>query len=99
MGLILIRTGVSCDGRVRARGSTRAARRSTVSVTISPVRGRLAGGIAHDFNNVLSVVLGYAEMVLGDLKVGDPLREDVNEIHKAGMRAPALAFAARRPFL
>jgi PAS domain S-box-containing protein len=52
--------------------------------------GRLAGGIAHDFNNVLSVVLSYAEMVLGDLKVGDPLREDVNEIHKAGMRAAAL---------
>ena len=52
--------------------------------------GRLAGGIAHDFNNVLSVVLGYAEMVLGDLKVGDPLRDDVNEIHKAAKRAAGL---------
>jgi two-component system, cell cycle sensor histidine kinase and response regulator CckA len=39
---------------------------------------------------VLSVVLSYAEMVLGDLKANDPLRDDVNEIHKAGMRAAAL---------
>ena len=52
--------------------------------------GRLAGGIAHDFNNVLSVVLSYAELIISDLKPGDPLRADIVEIHRAGERAAAL---------
>jgi signal transduction histidine kinase len=52
--------------------------------------GRLAGGIAHDFNNVLSVILGYGEMVLRDLRPGEPMRDDVQEILKAGRRAADL---------
>ena len=52
--------------------------------------GRLAGGIAHDFNNVLSVVLSYAELIISDLSPGDPVRADVEEIHRAGERAAAL---------
>ncbi len=52
--------------------------------------GRLAGGIAHDFNNVLSVILSYAELILGDLPKEDPVAEDVREMHKAGMRAADL---------
>jgi PAS domain S-box-containing protein len=52
--------------------------------------GRLAGGIAHDFNNVLSVILSYCEMMLGDLKPGEPMREDVDQVRKAGMRAAEL---------
>ena len=52
--------------------------------------GRLAGGVAHDFNNVLSVILGYAEDVLGSLEPGDPRRQDMTEIQNAGQRAAAL---------
>jgi two-component system cell cycle sensor histidine kinase/response regulator CckA len=52
--------------------------------------GRLAGGVAHDFNNLLSVVLSYSEMILADLKEGDPLRADIQEIKLAGERAAAL---------
>jgi len=52
--------------------------------------GRLAGGVAHDFNNVLSVILTYAEMMLQDMKAGEPMRGDVEEIHKAGKRAADL---------
>jgi PAS domain S-box-containing protein len=52
--------------------------------------GRLAGGIAHDFNNVLSVILTYGELLLQDMKPGEPMREDVEEIHKAGKRAADL---------
>jgi two-component system, cell cycle sensor histidine kinase and response regulator CckA len=52
--------------------------------------GRLAGGIAHDFNNVLSVILSYCEMVLGELPEKDPLRPDIEEIGKAGKRAAEL---------
>ncbi|MCP5049991.1 MAG: PAS domain S-box protein [bacterium] len=32
--------------------------------------GRLAGGIAHEFNNLLTVILGYCEMITEDLEHG-----------------------------
>jgi two-component system cell cycle sensor histidine kinase/response regulator CckA len=52
--------------------------------------GRLAGGIAHDFNNALSVVLSYGEMMLDELRPGEPMRDGVEEICKAGFRAAGL---------
>jgi two-component system cell cycle sensor histidine kinase/response regulator CckA len=52
--------------------------------------GRLAGGVAHDFNNILSVILSCAGFALEGVREGDPLREDILEIEKAGKRAAAL---------
>ena len=52
--------------------------------------GQLAAGVAHDFNNLLSVILSYSDLAAGDLKPGDPLRNDLDEIHGAGTRAVAL---------
>jgi len=52
--------------------------------------GSLAGGVAHDFNNILSVVLSYADLILDELQPRDPLRADVEEIKKAGLRAGEL---------
>jgi PAS domain S-box-containing protein len=52
--------------------------------------GRLAGGVAHDFNNLLTVIEGRASLVLADLPVGSPSREDVEEIRGAGRRAADL---------
>ncbi len=52
--------------------------------------GRLAGGIAHDFNNLLSVILSLGEILLADMKIGDPMRADIQQIHKAGERAAGL---------
>ncbi len=52
--------------------------------------GSLAGGVAHDFNNLLSVILSYTELITGGLKVGDPLRGELDEIRKAGERAAEL---------
>jgi len=52
--------------------------------------GRLAGGVAHDFNNLMTTVIGNAYLMLQGLKQDDPLREDVEEIKKAGERATAL---------
>jgi two-component system, cell cycle sensor histidine kinase and response regulator CckA len=52
--------------------------------------GSLAGGVAHDFNNILSVILSYAGLLLGDLVPDDPMRESLEEIRQAGQRAAAL---------
>jgi len=52
--------------------------------------GRLAGGVAHDFNNLLTVINGTADLALADLREGDPLRADLQEIHRAGERAASL---------
>ncbi len=52
--------------------------------------GSLAGGVAHDFNNLLSVILGYAELGLGDLKPSDPPRVDLTEIRDAALRGALL---------
>ncbi len=49
--------------------------------------GRLAGGVAHDFNNMLSIILGYAELLKAKMPSGDPLVQNVMEIEKAGRRA------------
>jgi two-component system, cell cycle sensor histidine kinase and response regulator CckA len=52
--------------------------------------GRLAGGVAHDFNNLLTIILGYSEVSLAQLRPGDPLREVFEEIRKAAGRASDL---------
>ncbi len=52
--------------------------------------GRLAGGLAHDFHNLLSSVLGYSTLMLGNMGAEDPLREDLNEIYKAAEKAVVL---------
>jgi len=52
--------------------------------------GRLAGGIAHDFNNILTAILGYAEFSELSLSADDPLRANLEEIHRAGTRAAEL---------
>jgi two-component system cell cycle sensor histidine kinase/response regulator CckA len=52
--------------------------------------GRLAGGIAHDFNNLLTVIKGYTDLSLLQLKEGDPLWGNLREIDKASERAKDL---------
>ena len=52
--------------------------------------GRLAGGIAHDFNNVLSIILGYSELLLAQISPNDPIYEKIKAIHDSGNKAASL---------
>ena len=52
--------------------------------------GCLAGGIAHDFNNLLTVIKGYSQLSSFELKEGDPLRGNIDEIQNATDRAASL---------
>jgi two-component system cell cycle sensor histidine kinase/response regulator CckA len=52
--------------------------------------GRLAAGVAHDFNNILSVILSYSDMLLADQVPQERVKDDVDEIHQAALRAADL---------
>jgi PAS domain S-box-containing protein len=52
--------------------------------------GRLAGGIAHDFNNILTIIKGYSQLSLIQLKEDTPLKGNIMHIHTAADRAAEL---------
>ena len=53
--------------------------------------GLLAGGVAHDFNNLLSVINGYCEILATKLAGVPAAQKDLQEIHRAGLKAAALS--------
>ena len=52
--------------------------------------GRMAGGIAHDFNNILTVIMGYSELVAHRLGASHPEAKNLKEIKHAAERAASL---------
>lgn len=49
--------------------------------------GTLTGGIAHDFNNILSVIIGNNELAMDDMNDHQSMRQCLEEINYAAMRA------------
>ncbi|MEI9812301.1 MAG: PAS domain-containing protein [Acidobacteriota bacterium] len=52
--------------------------------------GQLAGGIAHDFNNILTVILGYCNLLLARVSAQDPIYRKLTDIRWAGEKAAEL---------
>jgi len=49
--------------------------------------GNLAGGIAHDLNNILSCILGFTELALGETAKDSIIGNYLHEVYTAGGRA------------
>jgi two-component system, cell cycle sensor histidine kinase and response regulator CckA len=63
--------------------------------------GTLAGGVAHDFNNMLSVILGYSQLIMKTMEKDSDLYGFIDEIEKAANRSAditrqLLAFARKQ---
>jgi PAS domain S-box-containing protein len=52
--------------------------------------GTLAGGIAHDFNNILQPIISYTEMALNELSPSNPVRDGLEQVLNASLRAKEL---------
>ena len=52
--------------------------------------GTLAGGVAHDFNNILSMILGFTELVTDEVSKESRARKNLDDVIKAGRRAKDL---------
>lgn len=52
--------------------------------------GQLAGGVAHDFNNFLSPIIGYADLVLAEMKPQDRHYNELKQILDAAERCSTL---------
>jgi two-component system, cell cycle sensor histidine kinase and response regulator CckA len=52
--------------------------------------GRLAGGVAHEANNQMQIVLSAAAFVLHRADVPEEVREDIEQIKRAGERTAAV---------
>ena len=65
--------------------------------------GTLAGGIAHDFNNVLTVIIGFGEMlkfrISNDLKAASDLDEILRGADRAALLTRQLLTFARRQII
>jgi PAS domain S-box-containing protein len=62
--------------------------------------GAVAGGVAHEINNMMTVVLGFSDFLIRDVRLPQPLMGDALQIRQAATHAAAvtrdlLAFSRR----
>jgi hypothetical protein len=79
----LVTTGRDVTERVQLEGQLHQAQKMEAV-------GRLASGVAHDFNNLVTVILGYCDLLLEQVGDDRVLYQEVDEIKRAADRAAAL---------
>lgn len=50
----------------------------------------LTARVAHEFDNLLATIIGYSDLVLQKLDSGQPMKDDLEAVRKAGERASLL---------
>ena len=88
--LYLMGIGIDLTERKQAEAEAEKLQAQLTQVQKMESVGRLAGGIAHDFNNMLGVILGYSELVLGQVEAGQPMYSALQGIQQAAQRSAEL---------
>ena len=71
---------VDITDRKRAEQETERMRAQLLQAQKMEAIGTLTGGIAHEFNNLLTIVSGYAELLLAEKNESDPEHSDLQRI-------------------
>jgi len=84
----------------RTRESLRRTEDGLLQAAKMEALGHLAGGVAHDFNNILSIIVGYTDLLLSSGQFG---RDELEEVQRASLRGAALtrqllAFCRKEPY-
>jgi signal transduction histidine kinase len=87
---MIVGVGVDVSRRMRAEEERARIHDKMLQTQKLESLGVLAGGIAHDFNNLLTVIQGNAQVALARLDEKDPVRDPIDDILKAAMRASEL---------
>ena len=95
-------TWIDISGRKKAEEEKEKLQKQLQQAQKMEAIGNLAGGVAHDYNNISSVITGYAELALMEVKSDDPLHGYFTHILEASRRATditgqLLAFARKQP--
>ncbi len=61
-----------------------------IEVKAMEAAGRITRPAAHDFNNILGAINGYATIIMETLKVGNPVKPEIEQILNAVKRATAI---------
>jgi PAS domain S-box-containing protein len=81
-GVCVATFGMAVDitERKRAEQERKSLREQLLQAQKMEAIGTLAGGIAHDFNNMLTIILGYSELIQSETDAQDPRSADLAKI-------------------